>query len=181
MTNTRLPLVDDSDDPEVAAMVARPMVGTASALNVSRLLAGHPELYKRISRLFGLYVNDTLLTGWERELVILRAAWRAGSEYEFAQHRVIGARDGITDEVAARLCEESPDLPEPAATLVALVDELHRDVALSDGTWERLRARYDDRRLLELLLLPGIYRALAGVLNTVGVPLDDGFAGWFPG
>lgn len=41
------------------------------------------------------------------------------------------------------------------------------------STWQELSGFYDQRLLLELLVLIGFYEGLAGVLNSVGLPLDQ--------
>ncbi len=53
-----------------------------------------------------------------------------------------------------------------------MTDELHADADLSDATWERLRAAYDERRCIELVMLVGHYQMLATALNTLRVSPD---------
>ncbi len=62
---------------------------------------------------------------------------------------------------------------EDELALLALADELAATDTVSDALWERLGRRWSDDERLELLVLAGFYRLLAGVLNGAGVELDD--------
>ena len=57
-------------------------------------------------------------------------------------------------------------------------DELHSDARISDGTWSKLAERYDEKQLIEVPMLVGHYHMVAFTLNTLGVPLEDGLAGF---
>ena len=114
----------------------------------------------------------------DREIVILRSAWGSGSEYEFGQHVIIGRRAGLTDDEIGALATEGATWPAHDAALVAVADEVHRDAVVSGATWEALATEYDEQQLIEVILLAGFYRMLAGLLNTVGVERDEGVPGW---
>jgi 4-carboxymuconolactone decarboxylase len=57
--------------------------------------------------------------------------------------------------------------------LVGVVDELVRDDRLSEPTWEVLNGQYAPDEILEIIAMVGFYRMLAGILNTVGVEVED--------
>jgi hypothetical protein len=59
-----------------------------------------------------------------------------------------------------------------------MVDELCRHDAVSEVTWDALTRRWDEAQLLELLVLAGGYRMVCGLLNTVGIQLEQGIPGW---
>lgn len=110
----------------------------------------------------------------ESELVILRVATLAGSDYELAHHRRLGRRTGLTDAELDRVAE-GPDAPgwtERERVLLRATDELHRDRDLGDETWAELGRHLDDRRRIELLLLAGHYEMLATTLHVLRVPPD---------
>jgi len=52
---------------------------------------------------------------------------------------------------------------------------------VSDATWAPLAKRFSDEQLIELTMLCGFYRLVAGTLNTLRVELDDGVPGWEAG
>jgi alkylhydroperoxidase family enzyme len=102
-----------------------------------------------------------------RELAILRVAALAHSEYELRQHRRIARGVGLgEDEIDAAIAGEAP------RPLLAFVEAVANDVDAPDELWQPLASVYTDEQMLELVLLVGFYRMIAGALNTVGVPLD---------
>ncbi|MCW2753209.1 MAG: carboxymuconolactone decarboxylase [Marmoricola sp.] len=110
----------------------------------------------------------------ETELVILRVATLRGCAYEFEHHVRIGRRAGLTrDDVerigigaAAEGWQGNDEL------LMEVTEELLSTKDLGDGTWARLRAAYDERTAIELLLLVGHYDMLATTLMTLRLEPD---------
>jgi alkylhydroperoxidase family enzyme len=156
-------------------------VSDRSQLNIFRTLGHNPALFKAFLTLGGHLLTAGGLPPREREIVILRTGRRAQSEYEFGQHRVIGRDAGLTDTEIDWLASDGVGggaWSEDDGALVAMVDELTADDVVSDATWKRLSSRWSDEQLLELLLLCGFYRLVSGMLNSVGVALEPGTAGW---
>jgi alkylhydroperoxidase family enzyme len=164
---------DDRAD-ELLAQVGAPV---RSAGNLFATLVRHPGLFRRWLP-FGGKLLMGLLPDRDRELLILRTAWRCRSDYEWSQHVRIAGDAGVTAEEMERLqVAESPDDPSWApfdATLIRAADELHENCRLGDATWAALAARYDDRQLIEVPMLVGHYHLLAFTLNSLGVQLEQG-------
>jgi nucleoside-diphosphate-sugar epimerase len=98
----------------------------------------------------------------------------SGSDYELTQHRRLGRRAGLS---AAEIERVGPGPDDPAWSegdrlLLELTDELHATADLTDRSWDRLRAAYDERRCIELVLLVGHYQMLATTLTTLRVSPD---------
>ena len=147
-----------------------------------RTLVVNQELADRMRPLGAGLLGRGRLSTRERELVIDRACARAGAEYEWGVHvAAFGAAAGLSEaELDATAAGSSVDFADPAdALLVALVDELHDTATVSEPLWARLAERYPPATLLELLILAGWYRLLAGVINAVGVDLEP-WAARFP-
>lgn len=165
----RIQPVDEPDD-EQKDLLAKTLVGPdGRALNVFSTLACHPRLLRRVNALGGLFMVHGGFDARDREIVILRTAFRSGSEYEWETHLPIARRGGLTDDDIERL--RAPG--DGADPLVAAVDDLHERGELADATWDALARRYDEPRLLELLFLIGFYRMLAGYLRSVRVQVDS--------
>jgi hypothetical protein len=49
---------------------------------------------------------------------------------------------------------------------------------VSDSTWTELTSEWSESELVELIMLVGSYRALAGFLNATRVERDAGVPGW---
>ncbi len=170
------PVVDPS--PDVAETLAKTILRDGRPFNVFATLAHHPRLLKRFNVLGGFFLGRGLLPERDRELVILRIAWRTGSIYEFGQHTVIGLAAGVSGDEIAALAGGAGDWSPRDETLIAVADEIHTNAVLTDSTWERLVSLYDPAQSIEVILLAGFYRMLAGFLNTVGVERDPGVPGW---
>lgn len=149
-------------------------------LNIFGTLAHHPAVLKRFLTYAGYFLNKGLLPPREREIVILRVGWNCRSVYEFGQHTVIGERVGVTRNEIVALTKELSEhaWSQVDADLITMCDELCDDNCVSDATWARLAARWNEAELTELVMVAGTYRLVSGYLNTMGVQLDDGVPGW---
>jgi alkylhydroperoxidase family enzyme len=167
-------------DEATGETLSRTLGGASGApLAIFRTLAHHPRLLKRFNGLGGLFLAHGELPPRDRELVILRTAWRTEAEYEWAQHAVIGARVGLTaDEIGAVGSIDAPAGGDDDRSLLHFTDELVDTASVGDELWAVQRARWSDSQLIELVTLIGFYRMVAGFLNTVGVQLEPGLTGW---
>lgn len=148
---------------------------TERPLNVMATLAHNPTLYAAWQHLAGELFSNSL-DPRDRELVILRAAWRCGSKYEWAQHAHIAREIGLSADEVHRIAD-GPGAQgwSPAdALLLRAVDELVDERCLADATWTALAARFGPAKLLALTMLAGHYLMLAGVLASAGVEPESG-------
>jgi 4-carboxymuconolactone decarboxylase len=164
------PVAETSE--EVQALLDKTRIGDDDPPALFRTLAHHPALLRRVNALGGLFLTASELPARERELVIVRVAWRTGSDYELAHHVELGRRADLTEEELSWLTSPDGTWRSQDGALVHLVDDLVAHDVVRDVTWASLASRWDDAQLLELLVLVGFYRMLAGLLNSVRVPLD---------
>lgn len=176
----RLPTVVDPS-PELRD-IYRQVLSTPNGdpLNVFATLAHNPRVLKRFSLFAGLFLAKNSIPVREREIVILRVAWNCRSVYEFGQHTVIGSQCGLTDDEVVDLARRQPTRSWSGrdATLIAMSDELCRDNDITASTWAALAGDWSEGELVELIMLVGSYRALAGFLNATRVERDEGVPGW---
>ena len=119
------------------------------------------------------------ITPRDRELLILRTGYLCRSDYEWAAHAALGLRIGLTNEELSRITR-GPDAPgwTPAdAVLLRAADELHRDQHITDATWTRLRERFDERQMMDIIFTVGQYTMVSMFLNSAGVQLEQGQTG----
>jgi alkylhydroperoxidase family enzyme len=164
--------------PEVAEILGTMPMVDGRQLNVFATLAHHPRMLKRLNVFGGLFLAHSTIALRDREIVILRAAWRAGCEYEFGQHTLLGRQAGLSDTEIAGLAGAQYRWPDADQTLIDLADQVHAAARLEDPTWEAVHAAHGDLGSIELIMLAGFYRMLAGFLNTLRVELDPGVPGW---
>ncbi len=110
----------------------------------------------------------------DSELVILRVAMLAHSDYELAHHRRLARRVGVSEAELERVAEgpEAPGWSERERLLLRATDELCELHDVTDETWAELSRQLDERRLIELLLLVGHYRMLATTLRALRIRPD---------
>jgi alkylhydroperoxidase family enzyme len=144
------------------------------APNVFTTMARHRGLFRRWLWFAAALMPGGKLPRDESELVILRVAHNAGSDYEWSQHERLGRAAGLDDEQIARVREgpRAPGWSPRQALLLRATDELHADRYLSDELWSELSRELDDVRLIELCLLVGHYEMLAMTLNSLAVEPD---------
>lgn len=149
--------------------------------NLAGTLARHPEASKRVGQLSAHVLGPTsTLPARDRELLILRTAWLCQAEYEWAQHRLIARKAGMTDEEIDR-CREDPGafgwtLTE--ACLLAAADDLHREQKIGDANWTILAETYTEQQMMDIVYAVGQYTLVAMAMNSFGVPLDEGLEGF---
>jgi 4-carboxymuconolactone decarboxylase len=145
--------------------------GAAPPLNIFLTLARYPGLLRKWLAFGGKLLAGGKLMPRDRELIILRSAFRSDARYEWAQHVAIAGTAGLsTDEI--RRVAKGPDAAgwnDDDAALLRAVDELQDDHCIGDQTWNALAARYGTEQLIEIPMLSGHYAMLAGVLNSLGV------------
>lgn len=180
LNKPRIPPLADNElnDHQKAVLEGRQMRGNIS--NVFRTLIHHPNLAKHFM-VFGAHIlSKNSLTPREREIAILRAGYLAGSEYEWGSHVIIGRNAGLSDEEieAIKAGPDSGSWCDADRLVLKVADELHNHVFISDETWAALTEHYSTEQVLDLIFTCGQYRMLAGALNSLGVPLDEGVKGF---
>lgn len=115
----------------------------------------------------------------ERELAILRTGWLARAPYEWSEHvrifRALGGSEAVVERV--RVGSAAPEWSEHERALLRAVEELFADDMISDATWAALASRWDELQMIELPALVGQYRAVAGMQNSLRLPLNPDSVG----
>jgi alkylhydroperoxidase family enzyme len=110
----------------------------------------------------------------QREIVIDRTCARCGCEYEWGVHVAFFAtRAGLDEAQITSLTHGAPSDPcwiDPGdRLLIEAVDQLHETSDVADGLWAALADAFDERQLLDLLLLAGWYHAISFVARAARV------------
>jgi 4-carboxymuconolactone decarboxylase len=139
-------------------------------------LMHHPALAEKVGDLGEALRFEGTLPGDIRELAVLVTARAVDQPYEWVAHATIARAEGLPDDVIERVRARAdlgalPPRYAPAARVVQhvlayesipadLQDAVQRDVGVAG--------------LLELVVLAGHYRLIAGVLFAFDTPLPDG-------
>lgn len=160
--------------PKIQSAIESVMPPGMPPLVLFTTLARDERLFRKFFQ--GSLLDDGHLTVRQREIVIDRTTARCGSEYEWSIHVTrFGTRANLTDEQIRSLAHGGAGdtcWGEEERVLIQLCDELHERVGVTDETWGRLRERFDDGAILELLMLAGFYRTVSYLTNVLQLPLE---------
>jgi alkylhydroperoxidase family enzyme len=177
-----LPLLDPDAARQAAADAGLPEV--LARVNLFRTTLHHPPMAQIVGDVISAVVMNSVLDARTREVAILRVGWRIGSVYEWSNHVPIARRAGMSDDEIVAVREDPPSatvLTDRDRGAIAVVDEVLDGVSVSPATLATARSLLgDDRAVLELLMIPGLYRTIGTVLLSIGVPLEDGVDPWAP-
>ncbi|ABD55875.1 carboxymuconolactone decarboxylase family protein [Jannaschia sp. CCS1] len=148
----------------------------AGRLNVYRTMAHHPALMRAWADLRQHVVLDTSLGRARSEVVILRAAVRMGSDYEWAHHVSRAHALGFTDARIATLRGPLEEMTAEDLILARAVDEVADAARLSPETLQDLTALVGPQGILDLFATVGFYTTLAFIVNTFDTPIDSAVA-----
>jgi len=117
----------------------------------------------------------SLLPSRDKELLIIRTGWLCRAEYEFVAHVSIGLDIGITWEEIESIIEgsNSSSWDPKDCTLLKTVDELHKNLFISDDTWKRLSKTYDEQQLMGIIIVVGRYHLIAMLNNSFGIQFGE--------
>jgi 4-carboxymuconolactone decarboxylase len=171
----RISPVSEPDEDVRNRLSKTPLDDDGRPLNLFATLAHRPRLMSRVNALGGSLMFSSSIAARERELVILRTASLGGCGYEIHHHRVLGAAAGLEPaEIDAAI---DPSLGHTWSSddraLLAAVDQIDARADLDDAAWEALDGVLDEPQRIDLLILIGFYRLLAGALNGAQVEVDD--------
>ena len=145
----------------------------ATRLNVYRVMAHHPELLKAWAPLRQHVVKDSALGPERSEVVILRAAHRMGSPYEWDHHVSRARALGFDDTRIAAL----RGMPEGTDGLIArAVDALFDQRRLPPDLEADLAGVIGRPAVIDLIATVGFYSVLGFLLMTYDTPLDANIA-----
>ena len=156
----------------VQAALARIMPPGVPPLALFRALARNERVFLRL--MAGGLLDRGSITLREREIVIDRACFRCGCEYEWGVHVAFFAeRVGLTPEqVRATAGGDPAAFPERERLLLRLVDALHDDAQVDDALWAAQRAHFSEEQLVELVALAGFYHLISFAANALRIPLE---------
>ncbi|MDL5361125.1 carboxymuconolactone decarboxylase family protein [Halalkalicoccus sp. NIPERK01] len=175
----RVPYVESEDVPErhrdllVSSLQDRP-------LHVYRALGNNPAVLAGLRGFLGSLWSDSGLSDRRRELVILAVTNEIGNEYEWHQHVNIARGVGIDDDTIAAVSRGEFDaFDDEEATLLRYALAVVRG-EVGDRDHDAITERYDESAVVGIAALAEGYAALGGIIDALGVELEEEFVGWEP-
>lgn len=158
-------------------------------LTLIRVLAGETYDYEcfgvtarlgKVMPLHTLFFTQLLqhgrIPGADSERVVIRVAWRAGCQYEYAHHTRMALELGVPRAEIETLTNETDESWSPRIrAFMRAVDELIETRTLSPLAYEDLRRELDEDQILEFATLVGHYVMATMMLSVSGCQLEPAF------
>ncbi len=167
---TRIPLPTDAE----LTADARELLAQLPPLNIVRMFAGAPAALKPLTDLGQAVLLHGELDARLREIAILAVARTSDSEYERLQHENVSRAIGMTEEDIRAAADARPeDLDEEAAMVWRFGQQIAANVRADEELTERVVAHFGNRQATELVVACATYSAIARIIETCGVQLEE--------
>jgi len=166
----RLPLLEESQasisKPLLEAMRAR-RGGTLMALD--KLLIHSEPVAQGWTALFSSYYKDASIDPVCRELAILRAVTLVNCPMEIKAHRAALVKAGASEGQAAAVEQwRGSDLfSDRERAVLAYAESMTRDVKVSQAEFDALRGHFDERGIVELTFIIGVYNMVGRFVEAL--------------
>ena len=169
----RLSLVEAEDRPELTELIGKIKAGRrGSLINVYKLLLHAPPLAACWFDLIGTARFATTLDGRLREIAIIRVGYLNRTAYVVNQHvPELSAPEGLSQAECNALADwqASPFFSARERSALAYTDAMTRDVAVPAEVFDALRPHFNERQIVELTVLIGIYNMHTRVFTALGI------------
>ena len=163
--------------PADAADEIRPLVDAMDArggfINVYRAMANSPSGFLRLYELLAfLWVGA--LSDRLREIVILSVVSASDAPYPLGWHLLDAQDAGLTaDEIRSVVRGHDAGLSANDAAVARFARALTLDACVSDADYEAVAAFMDERQIVELTVVVGLYRLVACFATALEIEQDD--------
>ena len=149
-----------------------------SRSNTMMTMAQHPRLAIAVLDLGKYMLVGSTLSKRQKEMVVLRIAWRNAVEYEWAHHVHSARQIGMTDDefAALRSTDPSPVWSREEQSLLDAIDQLCGTGRIQSQTWNILAETMDRQALMDLVYSIGFFTMNIWAVGAMGVPLEPDFA-----
>ena len=165
--------------PEVKEIFQKIEDNGARILNLYKVAAHSPKVFLNLIRLGNSVIGRMELSPRLREIVILRVANLADSEYEWAQHTPVALQVGVTQKQLDAIPDwrNSSEFSNEERAVLQYTDEVAQNVKVIDRTFNMLKSYFNEQIIVELTITIGYYGMLARLLVPLRVEVDEISAG----
>lgn len=168
MSRIPYPTDDELDDE------ARALLASLPPLNVARMFAGAPAALGPLTDLGQAILLRSELDPRLREIAILSVACATGSAYERTQHEALSRMLEMSEaDIAAASAGDFDALDDEAALVARFASSVARDVEADSDLTSGVLELLGRRRATELVVCCAYYSAVARIIATCGVELEE--------
>jgi AhpD family alkylhydroperoxidase len=142
-------------------------------VNLYRALGNQPSVVAAWTEFFNSVRHESRTPRKLREIMILRTAQIARSEYEWAHHLGMARKAGVHEEQIAELARwrDSQRFDERERAALALTEAVTA-CRMTDEVHAEVKRHFSDADYVELCLTAAAYAMVSRMLDALGVELD---------
>jgi 4-carboxymuconolactone decarboxylase len=162
-------------DPETLPEADREFLAELPQLNISRMLAGSPSMFRPLTRVFSAYLSDGLLDDVTREIAIMRVGHLCNSEYEVINHERVARLIGFSEERIAALVpgHDQGVFTAEEQVVLTFVDEVVKNGGASQTSFDRLAEFMSPAEMIELTVVIGVYTMVSQICATFDIEPEE--------
>jgi 4-carboxymuconolactone decarboxylase len=128
-----------------------------------------PEVARRLAHLGNALRFESTLTNAQTELAIITTTRAVDCAYPWASHAPAALAAGVSPEAVDVVARRGPldELSADDALIVGFARQIVADHKVSQEMFDRVRARFGEKGLIELTGLIGYYMLITCVITTV--------------
>jgi AhpD family alkylhydroperoxidase len=136
-----------------------------------QILLNAPEIAQGWESLLTAIRNRNSLSPAIREMIILRVAILNNAEYEFDAHVPHAIKAGISDIKINSLRELplSDVFDDQEKLILELTDVMTKNVQVPDTLFNRVKPKFNDQEILELVATISAYNMVSRLLNALNI------------
>lgn len=169
----RVPLVEPGTRPALADVEAEIRAERGGEIAVLyQALLNSPAIASGWEKMLTAVRNRTDVPADLRELIILRVAVLNRASFEFAAHEPHARAAGVSDaKILAlhRYPEACATFTEDEQLVLALTDQMTRDIEVEDALMARLTRRFDAQGLVEIVATVAAYNMVSRFLVALNI------------
>ena len=145
-----------------------------SPVNLYRALGNHPALTAAWTEFANAIRHDSRTPRVLRELMILRTAQIARSEYEWAHHLRMARKAGVSEaKIAALAGWRTSNAFDPRERAALALTEAVMACNVTDEVHAEVKRHFTDAEFVELSLTAGFYAMVSRMLDAMRVEMDE--------
>ena len=145
-----------------------------SPVNLYRALGNHPALTAAWTEFANAIRHDSRTPRVLRELMILRTAQVARSEYEWAHHLRMARKAGVSEaKIAALAGWRTSNAFDPRERAALALTESVMACNVTDEVHAEVKKHFSDAEFVELSLTAGFYAMVSRMLDAMRVEMDE--------
>jgi 4-carboxymuconolactone decarboxylase len=135
-----------------------------------------PEAGLKLQAVGGHIRFDTSIPQRLNELAILVTAREWTSQYEWYAHHALAMKAGLDPKIADAIAagKRPEGMKEDEDAIYEFCTQMHRNKKVDDAAFNRVKALFGEKGVIDLVIVSGYYVAVSMTLNVAQVPIPDG-------